>query len=184
MRLLLITFFLYTFASAGTPAEDWLPGEYKRGAVKYYDALDSLQWVDVDWHVERHGIRNAVYAGMEGSNRPRGKHPTEPSYQCVGINYHAAKLYRSIDGLRDSLRIHEYASKLAAEIDSANLAGHRKRYLENNHQWRAKRPTLNATMAYPGGNEWRSRLIYGMVHEARCRELEKRLLLSQKKVKL
>lgn len=152
-----------------------MPRKYKLEAVVYYDALDSAQWADVYWHVERHGVRNAVFAGVEGSNRPRGKHRRESSFQCVGINYNAAQLYRPINGLRDSLYIHKYAAELSAEIDSSNLAGHRKRYLETNHQWRAKRPTLNATMAYPGGNNWRSRLVYGMVFIARQRELEKRL---------
>ncbi len=143
--------------------------------MKYYDELDSAQWADVWWHVEHYGIRQAVFAGLEGSNRPQGKHRSEPSFQCVGVYYHTAKLYRPARGLRDSLLNHGYTAKLSAEIDSANLAGHHKRYLETNHKWRAKRPTLNATMAYPGGKFWRNRLIYGMVHEARSRELEKRV---------
>ena len=158
---------------------DWLPNAYKIEAAKYYDKLDSAQWADVNWHIEKLGIRSAVFAGMEGSNRPRGKHPTESSYQCVGVYYYTAKLYRPVRGLRDSLLSHGYTARLAAEIDSTKLAGHRKRYLETNHKWRAKRPTLNATMAYPGGKFWRNRLIYGMVHEARCRELEKRLKVGR-----
>ena len=166
---------LYGFIYAGSPEQDWLPNQYKKEAVQYYDALDSAQWADVYWHDENHGIRNAVYAGMEGSNRPRGKHGDEDSYQDVGINFYTARRFREALDLRDSLRVHAFAANLCAEIDSAKLAGHRKRNHKSNPKWRAKRPVLNATMAYPGGKSWRNRLIYGMVHEARCRELEKRL---------
>ncbi len=163
--------------------QEWLPRKYQIEAVKYYDKLDSAQWADVWWHYENYGIRNAVFAGLEGSNRPRGKHRAEPSFQCVGVYYHTAQLYRPIDGLRDSLLIHEYTAKLSAEIDSANLAGHRKRYLEDNHQWRAKRPALNAAMAYPGGSKWRDRLVYGMAFMARERELQRRLIMKSEKRK-
>ena len=166
--------FIILCGSLFAQASDWLPNQYKLDAKEYYDALDSAQWADVKWHVNQHGTRNAIFAGMEGSNRPRDKHDDEDSYQDVGIYYPAVAAYWPLV-LRDSLGIHAYAAKLSAKIDSANLAGHHKRYLETDHKWRAKRPTLNATMAYPGGKFWRNRLIYGMVHEARCRELEKRL---------
>ena len=171
MRLLLLILTLCT----SLYAQDWLPNAYKLEAVEYYDELDSVQWADVYWHVEHYGTRQAVFAGLEGSNRPRGKHGDEDSYNCLGVNFATALLYRPLKGLRDSLESHIYTSKLAAEIDSAKISGHKKRWLESDSKWRAKRPVLNATMAYPGGSKWRNRLIYGMVHEARCRELEKRL---------
>lgn len=160
--------------SAGTP--DWLPNKYKKEAVQYYDGLDSVQWADVYWHVEHHGTRNATYASMEGSNRPCGKHDTEDSYQDVGCWLPTALLFRPANGLRDSLSNHAFAARLSAEIDSSNLAGHKKRPLKSDPKWRAKRPVLNAVMAYHRGKKWRSALVYGMVFTARQRELEKRLI--------
>ena len=156
-------------------AQDWLPNSYKIEAKAYYDKLDSAQWADVWWHVDHYGIRQGVFSGMEGSNRPREKHGDEDSYQCLGVNYFTALLFRPALGLRDSLLLHGFVAALSHEIDSTKIAGHKRRWLEKDHKWRAKRPILNATMAYPGGKFWRNRLIYGMVHEARCRELEKRM---------
>ncbi len=153
---------------------DWLPKRYSREAVKYYDQLDSRQWTDVYWHNKYYGIRQAVFAGMEGSNRSRGKHGDEDTYQDVGVSYGTAKLYRSGRNLRGNLKVHNFAAKLSAEIDSANLAIEFKRG--------SKRPELNAAMWYPGGKKWRSRLKYGMAFTARERELEKRLVLLGKKL--
>ncbi|KKK83557.1 hypothetical protein LCGC14_2792180 [marine sediment metagenome] len=171
MKLILLLFIVC--------CQEWLPNKYDKGAVKYYDSLDSLQWVDVYWHVDNYGIRQAIFAGLEGSNRPLGKHPDEDSYQDVGIFYETALLYRPAKDLRDSLLSHSFAAKISSEIDSSNIAGHKKRYLVDDHKWRAERPILNATMAYPGGSSWRNRLIYGMVFMARENELIKRLKKCQ-----
>ena len=171
LAILLLSGYLY----AGSPAEDWLPNQYKKEAIQYYDALDSDQWVDVIWHVDNYGIRQGVFAGLEGSNRQRGKHGDEDSFQCLGVYFQTAQLYQPGVGLRDSLYSHPFVARLSFEIDSSNISGHQKRTIKDRPKWRAKRPVLNATMAYPGGKSWRNRLIYGMVHEARCRELGKRL---------
>ena len=147
-------------------SQSYIPNAYRIAAKEYYDLYTESQWQDVRWHIREHGYRNATYASMEGSNIPQGKHPDEDSFQCAGIYYPAARLFRSHGGLRDSLRSHAYAAGLSAEIDSHNLALERKRG--------SLRPELNATMRYPGGSKWRSRLKYGLVFMARQSELKKR----------
>ena len=157
----------WIFASIDLPTNSWLPTAYIVEAEKYYDALDADQWDDIYWHDKHHGIRNAVFAGMEGSNRSRGKHGEENSFQDTGIFYGTARLFRSHEGLLDSLKSHSFAAQLSADIDSSNL--------EMEYRRKSLRPVLNATMRYPGGSKWRGRLVYGMVFTARHQVLEKRL---------
>ena len=156
------------------PAEEWVPNQYKKEAIKYYDALDADQWRDVYWHVKAYGIRQAVFAGMEGSNRPGIKHSSD-DHQDVGVSYGTALLYHPPKGLRNLLRLHSFAATLSAEIDAGNLAMELSRGIH--------RPYLNAAMRYPGGSNWRSRLRYGLAFMARYSELERRLMIRRKHFK-
>lgn len=171
MRSLAAILLIVSMLYPQTPQE-WLPNQYKKEAVQYYDALDQAQWADVHWHVKYYGIRQAIFAGMEGSNRPRGKHGNEDSWQDVGVHYATARLLRSAKGLRDNLRVHAFAAQLSAEIDTDNLA---KEYRKH-----STRPELNAAMRYPGGSQWKNRLVYGMAFIARQLELEHRLIIAKK----
>ncbi len=152
--------------------DHWIPNKYKKEAVQYYDALDADQWEDVFWHAKAFGVRNAVFAGTEGSNRPRGRHGEEDSWQDVGIYYGTARIYFPAQGLRGHLRDHTFAATLSAEIDAGNLTMELHRS--------TLRPALNAAMRYPGGSNWRNRLGYGLTFMARYSELERRLIIAKK----
>ena len=73
-------------------AQSYIPESYMRDARGYYAALDSEQWVDVSYHIKYFGYEQAVIAGLEGSNREQGKHPSEGTYQCVGVSLDTALL--------------------------------------------------------------------------------------------
>ncbi len=143
-------------------AQDFIPPACINEAKAYYAKLDSAQWADVRWHIHYFGYRNAVFAGMEGSNRPRGDHGDEDSHQDSGIYYPTARIYAPDlpeNILRESLQSHFYCASLSYAIDRDNLALEYRRGSD--------RPGLNAAMRYPGGRSWRKRLKYGLAFLAR-----------------
>ena len=156
MKSLIFTLFLVSNLFGPMKTEygllkpDWLIQEHVDWAFDYFNACDDDQWEDLRWHLNEmpnsYALRSAVHAALEGSNRPRGKHKGESTYQDVGLNKPTAVRMGA-----DPLLIpnHAYAAKFAMEIDLGNI----KRNKKKDH----KRPFFNAHMQYQGLRSWPKR---------------------------
>ena len=112
------------------------------------------EWRDIRQHLhkmpEHFALRSTVYAALEGSNRPQGKHKGENTYQDVGLHKPTA-LGMGADSTR--LKDHDYVALFAMKIDSLNI--------EMNIKKKHIYPKYNAYRQYQGRRNWIKRELRG-----------------------